>query len=76
MANELSTATDLQQKAAAIELAAVDFLDSEGRIAANRGRLHSARFTFIDGEVLVLPESELMAIDNIQFRLRPNRDDA
>lgn len=70
--------TALKAKAAAVELAAVDFLDAQGEITDNpRRRPYVAiRMTFIDGEQITLPRYLERHFLKQQFTLRPARNDA
>lgn len=71
-----ASAEQLRDKAASIELKAVDFLDKDGRIAKVRNQWLTVRMTFIDGTTLTLPRSREREFEKTVFNLRPIRNDS
>jgi hypothetical protein len=71
-----ATPDELRDKAASIELKAVDFLDRHGHIAKVRSQWVTVRMTFIDGATLTLPRAREHEFEQTVFNLRPARNDS
>lgn len=71
----MNTFEQLRDKAAAMELAEVNFLGPDGKFAKKRKAFIKAEFVFIDGTRMVLPrsETERPEFDALRFNLRPSR---
>lgn len=74
----MNTFEDLADKAADMELTAVNFLTAKAEFARKRRFVATAEFVFVDGAKLVLPKAELdrQEFSEMRFRLRPSRNHA
>jgi hypothetical protein len=73
---DLALLERFREKCKDMELKAVDFLNSAGRIAHDFNRHTTVRCTFHDGTVITLPRRLEKHFDKQVFKLRPARDDA
>lgn len=72
----MQTATEVKAHGKDMELAEVNFLGPDGKLARKRRHIRSAEFKFIDGKTFRIPKHELRKLDNFEFKLRPKRNDA
>lgn len=70
------TPDEVREYAKHTELAAADFLDKDGRIAAKLSQVRKLRLRFIDGKEALLDTAEFDTLLDVQFKLRPSRDHA
>lgn len=74
----MATIDELIEKAKEIELAGVYFYDEDGCFTGvTRKPLASAAFEFVDGETLTIDRENFLAMPpDLEFKLRPTKDDA
>lgn len=74
----MKTFEDVKAKADEVELAAIMFLDANGKVARNHHSVTQVELTFVDGETILIPKSETerQEFNDYQFKLRKSRDDA
>lgn len=65
-----------REKCRDMELKAIDFLNSSGRIAHHFNQYIAIRCTFHDGAVITVPRRLEKYFDKQIFKLRPARNDA
>ena len=72
----MNTFEQLREKASEIEACEFNFLGPDGKFAKTKSAYVTFEVVFIDGTRMLLPrsETEKPGFDELQFKLRPARD--
>lgn len=66
---------EVKKYASLVELQAANFLDSKGEMPEDKRKIVKVQLIFIDGKEFMVSIKDFEQLENVQFMLRPTRDD-